>query len=504
MNHQDKSHTALNASTAKEDRQFQLNKQLHEQFAVNDNNKISSFISFLAAIFSVFVGYGFAYHHSCFNPGHYCLVAATIASLLILGLVCILCLFFGYSTRRDQFITHDIREKYGVKLRYTNPLERKANILNFLPDYYSIMLYACIIFMILLTAATVMQLSQNETSICLVIAASVILLIVIGFMWFYYGKYKNFKEKYGGTKKLKVMKKSNFLKWCYRILILVVGIFIVVILINILLFSCSHLEFYLYINGDSSGIVDNNNLHDYLNVLGTLILALMAAFAFRESLKMRERSSFNSIFTQLLSNHVAIFKDVAESNPISSSTKIKTNVFANFYDYYIRIRTRPMDADGLKDLWKKYCDKEIPDGIKFSHAFKYVFHEVKTVYDEYPDDDPMREHYIKIIQANMSQDELFCYLINLLQHYLNSEGDEKKETKEYLEKLKKSKFFEDLTRVGGKYRPVICELQNIHKLEIPFPLEPLAKCDKPCNDGKSETGSCGRSGDSNVNNCRYT
>ena len=70
----------------------------------------------------------------------------------------------------------------------------------------------------------------------------------------------------------------------------------------------------------------------------------------------------------------------------------------------------------------------------------------------------------------MSQDELFCYLINLLQHYLNSEGDEKKETKEYLEKLKKSKFFEDLTREKGKYIEAIRNLRKIKDIKDILPL----------------------------------
>ena len=58
----------------------------------------------------------------------------------------------------------------------------------------------------------------------------------------------------------------------------------------------------------------------------------------------------------------------------------------------------------------------------------------------------------------MSQDELFCYLINLLQHYFKSE--EKEEIKQYFENLKESNFFEDLIRKDGKYCPVICELRN--------------------------------------------
>ena len=470
-----------NSESEKDNRQFQLYKQLHEQFAVNDNNKTNNVISFLAAIFSVFVGYGVVFYH--YSNKEDSLVMATIASLLILMLVCVLCLFFGYSTRRDQFITHEIRKKYDVELHYTNPCDRKHNKWSFLPDYYSIMLYACIGFMFLLTIVTVLQLLKAEESFCVVIAAfGLLLLTVYFFMGFYFNKHEEFKNRFTKTSNSDDMNKTNILTrvkdsicdiistvidffakaWdVIRIIILfvitvVVVVFLVVILSNIFLFSCNHLTTYFYQDGNS-GIVNLCNLDDYLNVLGTFFLALMATFAFWESLKMRRRSSFNAIFTQLLSNHVAIFKDVAESNPISSSTKIKTNVFAGFYEDYKVSRTLPMNGEKLQELWKHYCDN-IPDSIKFSHAFKYVFHEAKTVYDEYRTTDPMRKQYIKIIQANMSQDELFCYLINLLQHYFKSE--EKEEIKQYFENLKESNFFEDLIRKDGKYCPVICELRN--------------------------------------------
>ncbi len=172
------------------DWQFELYKQLHEQFAVNDNNKTSNVISFLAAIFSVFIGYGFTIYND--KSGEY-LIAVTIASQLILLFLCTLCLYFGYSTRRDQFITHEIRKKYMVNLPYTNPFDRKSNFFNFLPDYYAIMYYGCIVFMIAISLCSKNMLSDTKTDkACWEIAACIIVLLLI--TWFYYDKYKGFKK----------------------------------------------------------------------------------------------------------------------------------------------------------------------------------------------------------------------------------------------------------------------------------------------------------------------
>lgn len=174
-----------------EDRQFELYKQLHEQFAVNDNNKTSNVISFIAAIFSVFIGYGFTIYND--KSGEY-LIAVTIASQLILLFLCTLCLYFGYSTRRDQFITHEIRRKYKVNLPYTNPFDRESKWYDFLPDYYAIMYYGCIVFMIAISLCSKIKLSGSSIGIeCCEIMACIIVLILL--TWFYYDKYKDFKKK---------------------------------------------------------------------------------------------------------------------------------------------------------------------------------------------------------------------------------------------------------------------------------------------------------------------
>ena len=46
---------------------FEMAKQLHEQYAVNDNAKASNVISFIAAIAFVFTGFGYVYMQPYLN-----------------------------------------------------------------------------------------------------------------------------------------------------------------------------------------------------------------------------------------------------------------------------------------------------------------------------------------------------------------------------------------------------------------------------------------------------
>lgn len=174
------------------DYQFELYKQLHEQYAENDNNKTQNVISFLAAIFVVFVGYGV----SLLSNNDQMIILATIAAQSMLVLLGILCLYFGYSTRRDQFIIHKIRTYYNLKLPYTDPFDRPAKMWSFLPDYYAIMFYACLFFWFSITFVFCVKIKgmENYGIFCL-IDVLFFILIIVRFWYFYYEKYKEFRNR---------------------------------------------------------------------------------------------------------------------------------------------------------------------------------------------------------------------------------------------------------------------------------------------------------------------
>ena len=75
-----------------------------------------------------------------------------------------------------------------------------------------------------------------------------------------------------------------------------------------------------------------------------------------------------------------------------------------------------------------------------------MYNEIRTVLDEKTIDDDEKKHYMGIIQSYMNNDELFCYLINLLQHYGNYYRKE-----EYKDSLYRYGFFGDLLQSRDKH-----------------------------------------------------
>lgn len=86
-----------------------LQSQLHDQFATNDNDKAMRIVSFISNTTFVLTGYGLAAWN--LDEEHRTLfIAITLAACFVLSLLTWLCVNFGYSTRRDQFIIKRIRE----------------------------------------------------------------------------------------------------------------------------------------------------------------------------------------------------------------------------------------------------------------------------------------------------------------------------------------------------------------------------------------------------------
>lgn len=88
--------------------QQEMELQLHEQYAINNNANLSSVITLLAALFAVFCAYGWVYVNKV------CLLAHVFAAVcFVLSLMYCICLCVGVGQRRDQFIIDAIRKKYN-------------------------------------------------------------------------------------------------------------------------------------------------------------------------------------------------------------------------------------------------------------------------------------------------------------------------------------------------------------------------------------------------------
>ena len=105
-----------------------IESQLHEQFAVNNNDHASTLVSIIAAVVAVIGAYGYVFVHSTvcgqkfwgklvLDGRQYTLSTLLLtgaAAIFILAILAAIALTLGAGARRDQFIVHAIRCKaYG-------------------------------------------------------------------------------------------------------------------------------------------------------------------------------------------------------------------------------------------------------------------------------------------------------------------------------------------------------------------------------------------------------
>lgn len=160
------------------------------------------------------------------------------------------------------------------------------------------------------------------------------------------------------------------------------------------------------------------------------------------------RNSFNSMFTQLLANHNNIYK------------KVSAKQFHKFYEEFKKeFKHRDLiQADDIRDFYNRFTeDKENEINSAYLQAyFKFIYHEITIVKKSKCLKKKKKKFYVCLIQSQMSNEELFCYLINQIRH--NSGKTE------YKEFLKEMGFFNDL--YDSKYR------NDINKIKMVL-LEPL-------------------------------
>lgn len=210
-----------------------------------------------------------------------------------------------------------------------------------------------------------------------------------------------------------------------------------------------------------------------LTAFGTIIAARMAIKAYYESIESRNSSwksakenSFGILINQLLDNHKDVFANrVLLTTPIVVKQRIatkhlfppinsKNNVFKNFCCFYEGNQSRIKITGDLVKVWDDY-NHLIRYNVEFSHCFKFVFYEINTVLQNDTITSCQKGRYLGIIQSYMNYDHLFCYLINLIQHFHRHSNDEDN----YRTKLKIYKFFGNL-REEPKYEAFLLYLKG--------------------------------------------
>ncbi len=225
---------------------FELEKTLHEQYAININAHTSNFVSFLVGILAIFGSYGYVYVSTCnefanenviLNKDVFYLDALLYLSFVVNGILAfmsILSLHLGYSIRRDHLIIQKIRDKY-----YQNEIVKKnifGNIYkadnkffkNFIPEYYNNFYYLFLFSQIFIVITIAIKFCHNinfEWDICIYgLMISIVFLIFNIFLISFcfrrrestYRKYQNNIIEYKISKTQNCCLKNCFKKLIYK------------------------------------------------------------------------------------------------------------------------------------------------------------------------------------------------------------------------------------------------------------------------------------------------
>lgn len=153
------SHNVEESDKINAEHKWELERQLHEQYASNSNSHIKSFITFSTALFALFGFYGYLYAHTTdefsrrivqivLPSGNadvsvgvsplYSLQSFILLALVVVVIFCFLtslCIYLGYAERRDQIQLSLIRENNGLpKTVYSDPTKRGYRY--YLASYY--------------------------------------------------------------------------------------------------------------------------------------------------------------------------------------------------------------------------------------------------------------------------------------------------------------------------------------------------------------------------------
>lgn len=102
---------------------------LHEQYAVNNNAKLSSAVTLIVGLLAVVGAYGYVFLHTSLTNGKsellnskaeftlLSLILTATAATIVLGVLIYICMYQGFAQRKGQFIIYAIRCYHGFKIK---------------------------------------------------------------------------------------------------------------------------------------------------------------------------------------------------------------------------------------------------------------------------------------------------------------------------------------------------------------------------------------------------
>ena len=211
--------------TSNEKIQKEIELQLHEQYAQNNNSYFGSIVILLCTLFAVFYAFGYVYLHSVFvssmnyetlviNDKEYtfeALLLTSFATLIVIAICYCVCAYQGIAQRKEQFIIDAIRSKYygenhneAYKLfpQKYNPRDKKEHEI-FQGHYglYMKIMYWVAGFIIVMTVLRPFVSSSSQKNEGLLVEVIIFLIAIFALAWFCRRFYKQQKKKYEDIEK---------------------------------------------------------------------------------------------------------------------------------------------------------------------------------------------------------------------------------------------------------------------------------------------------------------
>lgn len=162
--------------------QKDIERQLHEQYAINNNSKSSGLISLIGTFLIALTGYGYAIKEylqcdDMFNL----LMLAIVTAQGVLAFLYIVSVYLGSDQRMEQFIVNRIRESNmgEAKMKDLFPAGYSPfgkSIFNFVQGIYGLLSSFFMVFMFFLPCSFIYITNQNELSV-VPVAISFVLIV---------------------------------------------------------------------------------------------------------------------------------------------------------------------------------------------------------------------------------------------------------------------------------------------------------------------------------------
>ena len=183
--------------------QFELEKQLHEQYAINNNANVSSFVAMIGSLLVAFTGYGYVVYQYLMGEGNHCccqtakanimLALATIAVLVVIFILYMVAIEIGASQRTNQFVIYAIRKKAYGDLQYNNIFPKgyepfNKNFFTFVQGIYNTLSWIFLGIYVIIAILSFCVIKQHGCCLC---CCAILGLYMISFRYSKFTKYKN-------------------------------------------------------------------------------------------------------------------------------------------------------------------------------------------------------------------------------------------------------------------------------------------------------------------------